>query len=255
MDEKFLKSVADVVKQAGAIVETIARDGYETNYKSRMDPVTTADLAANDHLKRHLLALLPEAGWLSEETRDSAERLSLRYVWIVDPIDGTKEFVQRVPQYAVSVALSDGGNAILGVVYNPAQDECFTGLVSIGAWLNGTAVRAERSGAGKLTVLGSRSEIRRGEFERFQTAVDVEPVGSIAYKLALVAAGRANATWSLGPKHEWDIAAGVALINAAGGKVVDPLGREFVFNQKDTLVKGIVAAAANDFTQVMGMIG
>ena len=254
IDEGFLQLVVDVVKHAGAIIETIASEGYETKYKEGTDPVTTADLAANDFLRQRLMAVLPEAGWLSEETKDSDERLLKRYVWIVDPIDGTKEFVERVPEYAVSVALSYEGHALLGVVYNPAKDECYAGLVGVGAWLNGDSVSAVFLSEGKLKVLGSRSEIKRGEFEHFMQLVEVEAVGSIAYKLALVASGRANATWSLGPKNEWDIAAGVALINAAGGKVADPEGRDFIFNRKNTLVDGVIAATEKDFMQVIEMI-
>ena len=162
--------------------------------------------------------------------------------------------MKQVPEYAVSVALSYEGRALLGVVYNPAKDECYTGLVGVGAWLNSDLVSAVHSSEGKFKVPGSRSEIRRGEFSRFEHIVEVEAVGSIAYKLALVASGRANATWSLGPKNEWDIAAGVALIQAAEGKVADLVGREFVFNRKNTLVDGVIAAAEKDFNQVVEMI-
>lgn len=254
IDEVFLQSTADIVRQAGAIIEQIAEAGFETEYKERHDPVTTADHAANDYLKEHLLALLPEAGWLSEETRDNADRLDKEYVWIVDPIDGTKEFVQRVPQYAVSVALARNGEAILGVVYNPANGECFTALKGAGAWLNDEAMKAEHPSKQRLTVLGSRSEMKRGEFEPFQDVMDVAAVGSIAYKLALIAAGRANATFSLGPKNEWDIAAGVILVQAAGGRATDKAGAEFTFNQRDTLTNGIFAATSEDFPRVLELI-
>ncbi|MCF8565106.1 3'(2'),5'-bisphosphate nucleotidase CysQ [Alicyclobacillus tolerans] len=254
IDMRFLESVVHVVKGAGAIIEQLAKDGFETAYKERMDPVTTADHAANDYLQKHLLELFPEAGWLSEETRDSEERLSKEYVWIVDPIDGTKEFVQRVPQYAVSVGLARRGEVILGVVYNPAQDECFSALQGSGAWLNGEPVQAVHPAKDPLLVLGSRSEMKRGEFAPFEGKVEVDAVGSIAYKLALIAAGKANCTFSLGPKNEWDIAAGVALVEAAGGKAADKAGHPFVFNQRDTLTNGIMAATRSDFDAVLSLI-
>lgn len=255
VDINFLQSVSIIVKQAGRIIEDIAANGFETNYKERMDPVTTADYAANNHLKEHLLDLLPEAGWLSEETRDSEDRLSKEYVWIVDPVDGTKEFVERVPQYAVSVALSRHGEVILGVVYNPAQDECFSALKGAGAWLNHQPIDCVYPSVKRLLVLGSRSEIKRGEFERFEGHADVQAVGSIAYKLALIAAGRGSTTFSLGPKNEWDIAAGVILVEAAGGRATDKAGVPFVFNQKDTLTNGVLAATSEDYGGVLALIG
>lgn len=216
--------------------------------------MTTADLAADKFLREKLLALLPGSGWLSEETRDNPARLNQEYVWIVDPIDGTREFVEQVPQYAVSVALARSGEVVLGVVCNPAKGELFTGLVGEGAWLNDEPIQAVHPAGEKLIVLGSRSEIKRGEFEPFVDKMIVEAVGSIAYKLALIAAGRANTTFSLGPKNEWDIAAGVALIEAAGGKVTEKTGERFVFNQPDTLVSGIIAATAADYPTVWSLI-
>jgi myo-inositol-1(or 4)-monophosphatase len=254
IDQSLLQSVANIVKEAGAIIEHIARDGFETQYKEQMDPVTTADHAANDYLHEHLLGLFPGSGWLSEETRDNEERLGQDYVWIVDPIDGTKEFVERVPQYAVSVALAKDGEVVLGVVYNPATDECFTGLKGVGAWLNEAPISASYTLTDRLLVLGSRSEIKRGEFARFAEIMDVEAVGSIAYKLALIAAGRAHTTFSLVPKNEWDIAAGVLLVEAAGGLATDKTGKEFVFNQRDTLTDGSLAATPAAYNKVLGLI-
>lgn len=282
IDTEFLETVAGIVKEAGRIVEEIAEAGFETRFKTGDDPVTTADHAANNHLREHLLALLPEAGWLSEETRDTEARLSKEYVWIVDPIDGTREFVERVPHYAVSVALARGTEVILGVVYNPALDECFYGLKGAGAWLNGSPIRAsypgpgtgggERGGdvsgdasddrsssseaprQGLLVALGSRSEIKRGEFQPFEELLEVKAVGSIAYKLACVAAGRAHTTFSLVPKNEWDLAGGVAIIEAAGGKAADKTGKPFVFNQRDTLTNGSLAATSYDYDTILRMI-
>ncbi|KPV42727.1 inositol phosphatase [Alicyclobacillus ferrooxydans] len=262
MDQTFLDTVAEITKQAGRIVEDIAQSGFETSFKTGDDPVTTADHAANTYLQSHLLELLPEAGWLSEETRDTEDRLTKQYVWIVDPIDGTREFVERIPHYAVSVALAKDGEVILGVVYNPAKDECFYALVGEGAWLNGSPITAEykmglresSSEVPRLVALGSRSEIKRGEFQPFEGLLEVEAVGSIAYKLALVAAGRAHTTFSLVPKNEWDLAGGVAIIHAAGGRATDKTGKPFAFNQRDTLTNGSLAATHADYDEVLQLI-
>ncbi|GMA56512.1 hypothetical protein GCM10025858_10150 [Alicyclobacillus sacchari] len=251
IDTSLLQAVAQLVRDAGDIVEDIAKKGYDTQFKGASDPVTTADLACDTFLRERLLTLLPGSGWLSEETRDDLSRLDMEYVWIVDPIDGTREFVEGVPQYAVSVALAERGKAVLGVICNPALRDLFAGLVSSGAWLNGNPIRSSRARGERLTVLGSRSEIKRGEFVPFERTMSVEAVGSIAYKLALIGAGHADATFSLGPKNEWDIAAGVAIVEAAGGRVTDKTGRPYVFNQRHTLVNGIVAATAEAYADVM----
>ena len=254
IDWCFLDLVCDAVKEAGHIIESIANEGFDTAYKERQDPVTNADRAANDFLHERLLHLLPDAGWLSEETRDNDERLTKDYVWIVDPIDGTKEFIDRVPHYAVSVALIYHSQLILGVVYNPSKNECFSALREYGAWLNAEPIRADYHETDKMRVLGSRTEINRGEFEPFAGHLEVVAVGSIAYKLALIAAGKANATFSLTPKNEWDIAAGVLLMEEAGGMITDKLRRPFVFNQSDTLVNGVIASTKASYYRMIQLI-
>ncbi|SIS57387.1 3'(2'),5'-bisphosphate nucleotidase CysQ [Alicyclobacillus vulcanalis] len=257
MDKTWLNGLAAIVQEAGRLVEDIARQGFDTQFKNpeaRRDPVTTADLACDAFLKERLLHLLPEAGWLSEETKDRPDRLGKRWVWIVDPIDGTREFVRRIPEYAVSVALAQDGEPRAGVLVNPATGDVFYGAVGLGAWRNGTPMACSRARGERLTILGSRSEINRGEFEPFADVLDVRAVGSIAYKLALVAAGEADGTFSLGPKHEWDIAAGVALVLAAGGRVHDGASRPFRFNQPDTLTHGIVAATPEAYGDLASLL-
>lgn len=233
----------EALGMAGRVLVRAVEDGFTTAHKGNDDPVTSADLETNRVLKELLLGNFPGDGWLSEETRDSAERLIRERVWIVDPIDGTKEFVSRIPQFAVSVALVEAGVPIIGAVYNPLSAELFTAVRGQGAKLNGHPVQADHPMADRLVVLASRSEVNRGEFRLFAASSDIIPAGSIAYKLALVAAGRADATWSLGPKNEWDIAAGVLLVDEAGGSVTDQEGQTFRFNQANTLVNGIIATS------------
>lgn len=205
--------------------------------------MTSADLEADRILKARLMKILPDAGWLSEETRDDPSRLGRERVWVVDPLDGTREFVRRLPEYTISVALVERGVPVLAVVHNPATGELFRAERGCGATLNGKPIRAERSGAGRVVLLASRSEIARGEWAPLEGRAEIRPVGSIAYKLALVAAGRADGTFSTGPKHEWDVAAGVLLVTEAGGRAVDRSGRAHTFNQPDPVVDGIVATA------------
>jgi myo-inositol-1(or 4)-monophosphatase len=242
------------VRTAGQVIWRMAQAGFETAHKANQDPVTTADLESNRILKEALLTHFPNDGWLSEETRDDPARLTKERVWIVDPIDGTKEFVTGIPEFVVSVALVEQGLPVLSAVYNPATDELCTAIKGQGAWYNGTRAKAGHTLTPRPVILASRSEIKRGEFKPFETRAEIRPVGSIAYKLALIAAGQADATFSLGPKNEWDIAAGVLLVQEAEGKVCDQTGLSFLFNQRQTLVNGIVATTAQAYETVRRLI-
>lgn len=242
------------VREAGALICRIAADGFETAHKKNSDPVTTADLAADGLLRAALPGVMPGSGWLSEETKDHPERLDRRFVWVVDPVDGTKEFVKGIPEFAVSVALVEDGRAVLAAVYNPATDEIFSAVLGGGATLNGRRIRSQRHFRSRPVILASRSEVARGEFACFDRQAEVRQVGSIAYKLALVAAGRADATFSLGPKHEWDIAAGVLLVQEAGGTATDVSGGSFRFNQARPLVPSILAGTSSGYWPVKWLI-
>jgi myo-inositol-1(or 4)-monophosphatase len=207
------------------------------------DPVTEADQAAN----ALLFDLLPQRGdgWLSEETADDPARLSARRVWVVDPLDGTREFVQGIPEWCVSIALVEDGEAVAGGIANPATGETILGAIGAGVTLNG-APAAPRAcpGLPAAEVLASRSEVTRGGWSGFMSGpFTVRPCGSVAYKLALVAAGRTDATWTLVPKHEWDVAAGVALVRAAGGEVWIPDGSPVAFNRPVPKITGLAAAS------------
>lgn len=218
------------------------RDSFSVTDKSPDNPVTDADLAADNLLHEQLRVLLPEAGWLSEETVDSRERLSKELVWVVDPLDGTKEFVMGIPEFAVSVALVKDGQPELGVIFNPASNELFYAQRGKGAFTeNGTAKVSVRDTLRAARVDASRSERKRGEFAPFESLVQLETVGSIAFKLARVSAGLADATWSRGPKNEWDICAGVLVILEAGGRCVDLDDQSFTFNRSFPKVNGIIA--------------
>jgi myo-inositol-1(or 4)-monophosphatase len=204
-------------------------------------PVTEADRQVDEALAR----ILPRdgEGWLSEESKDDPSRLSHPRVWAVDPLDGTKEFVEGVPEWCVSIGLVQDGRAVAGGVANPATGEYVLGAVGHGVTYNGRPARvSERRDLEGALVLASRSEVGRGDWDRYRGApFTVQPMGSIAYKMALVAAGRADATWTLAPKHEWDVAAGVALVLAAGGRVRTLDGSPLVFNQARPWLSGLAA--------------
>lgn len=241
MDE-LLAKVVNIAHAAGNTILTYYRDTYAITDKAYDNPVTDADFAADSILKESLMPLLPEAGWLSEETVDNHGRLEQQYIWVVDPLDGTKEFILGIPEFSVSVALVKDCRPILSVVYNPPKGEMYYAQKGGGAFLENQKIRAShRSSMIGAEIGASRSERKRGEFSPFEETFRIKTLGSIAYKLAQVSAGRLDGTWSLGPKHEWDICAGVLLVEEAGGIAVDLDNQPFVFNQLHPKVNGIVA--------------
>lgn len=215
-------------------------NGVWVAHKAGGDPITAADEAVNETLHR----VLPrgQEGWLSEDMADDLSRLERRRVWIVDPLDGTREFVAGVPEWCISIGLVEDGKPVAGGICNPSTGEVFVGGAGLGVTLNGrpTHMRELHTLDG-CEVLASRSEVRRGEWEARDTPFRVRPVGSVAYKMALVAAGLADATWTLTPKNEWDVAAGAALLRAAGGVVATLDWQEPAFNGHDTRLRGLIA--------------
>lgn len=210
--------------------------------KENGSPVTDADLAADEALRR----ALPESGegWLSEETPDDRARLARRRVWVVDPLDGTREFLAGDARWCVSIGLVEEGAPIAGGIYAPALRELYLGAPGLGATLNDVPVRAStrRDLAGATALVGRWALGGRGGRALADAPFTLQPVGAAAYTLALVAAGRGDAHWSRGGKAEWDIAAGTALVIAAGGHVSTFEGAPIVLNAWPPRVAGIVAS-------------
>jgi myo-inositol-1(or 4)-monophosphatase len=206
-------------------------------------PVTSADLEANRAIAAVLRAASPDYGWLSEETADNRERLGRSRVWIVDPLDGTEEFIHRVADFCVSIALAEDGAPVLGVIYHPIRRELYWALRAVGCFLGRRRVSVSRTASlRRATVLASRSETKRGEWLKFGGQFRSSPVGSVAYKLARVAGGFADATFTCRPKNEWDIAGGAALIEAAGGCLSALDGQPLRFNRPEVKIAGLIAS-------------
>jgi len=246
-----LERIAAALAAAAALVARFTPGEVEAKRKVGGDPVTEADTLIDALLKETLLA--EGEGWLSEETEDNPARLAARRVWVVDPLDGTREFVLGLPEWSISVALVIDGEPVAGGIANPATGETFLGARGHGVTLNGRpaapSARADLDGA---EVLASRSEVERGLWRGFEGArYRVRAMGSVAYKLARVAGGLSDATWTLVPKHEWDVAAGVALIAAAGGRTLAGGPEELRFNRERPLLTRLIAAPP----QLMAEIG
>jgi len=234
--------ISHALSAATEILQDFTPGAVEVEIKQGGDPVTEADKAVDTALRK----LLPQddEGWLSEETVDDLVRLDKQHVWIVDPLDGTKEFIAGIPEWCVSIAYAEAGSIVAAGICNPVTKQVFLASKEIGTMLNGQPVRiSTRKNIAGARILASRSEVKRGDWQRFAgEPFIVVPTGSVAYKLALVAAGEADAIISLAPKNEWDIAAGILLVEAAGGRVATLDDKPFTFNQEHTLVNGVVAA-------------
>jgi myo-inositol-1(or 4)-monophosphatase len=245
MTNVFYDEVLDRIQSAiDAAREVFARftpGEIAAEYKAGHDPVTEADKALDAVLRTELLR--DGEGWLSEESVDDFTRLDKKHVWVVDPLDGTREFVAGIPEFCVSIAFVENGCAVAGGICNPVTNEIFLGSVQLGVTYNGQPARTsplkDLKGA---VILASRSETKRGEWRQFENSeFTVRPMGSVAYKFALVSAGLADATFTLTPKHEWDVAAGAALVESAGGFVETLQNAPLRCNNKSPKISGLIA--------------
>jgi len=171
-------------------------------------------------------------------------RLDRELVWVVDPLDGTREFVMSLPEFCVSIGFVENGRPVAGGIYNPATKETFLGAVDAGVLYNGEAARpSQRTSLNGALVLASRSEVKRGEWKQFENGPSkIQPMGSVAYKLALVSAGLADVTFTLTPKNEWDVVAGAALVQSAGAFVSTLERTTLTANRRDPLLSGLLAS-------------
>jgi len=250
-----LQRIREALDEAARVLSDFTPGAVEHRMKAGDDPVTEADLAVNAVLLKQLVR--DGEGWLSEETVDEASRLECERVWVVDPLDGTREFVAGIPEWCVSIALVEQGRPVLGGTLNPVTGQQIIGGEGLGVFLNNEPCRArDVTSLDGTEILASRSECKRGEWERFSEApFRVRPMGSVAYKMSLVAAGLADATWTLVPKHEWDVAAGTALVTAAGGAVWTPDGAEPQFNRPKPKFEGLLAAPAGLVGSIRAFLG
>ena len=243
-------SYSDILSRIEAAIEAVrpvfARftpGEIETEYKAWLDPVTEADRAVDAVLRQNLLR--EGEGWLSEETADNPSRLDKSRVWIVDPLDGTREFVQGIPEFCVSIGYVEDGRPVAGGICNPATNETIIGAIDCGVLYNGKPVQpSQRKALKGSLILASRSEVKRGEWQQFMGGeYQIRPMGSVAYKLGLVSAGLADVTFTLTPKNEWDVAAGAALVASAGGFVSTLELTPLRCNRRNPLLTGLLSSA------------
>lgn len=251
-----LDLLRQAVREASDIALDFFRRGFEVREKKPGDPVTEADLAVDDALRRTLLGARPDYGWLSEESEAGPDRLQAPRTWVVDPIDGTKGFVDGNDEWVISVGLVEAGRPVAAVVANPRRAEFVEAIKGGGTRLNGESVHVTPANALPGAKLGSsRNEQRRQLWQHHFPEAKIAVVDAIAYKLALVAVGALDGVIALRPKSDWDIAAGDLLITEAGGAMTDPDGNVMVYNQADLRKPGLIAAGTALYPVLQAALG
>jgi len=228
---------------AAAALAVFEAGGVRRWDKSPGNPVSTADLAADAQLKAALLGGRPDYGWLSEETVDDSNRLACRRVWVVDPIDGTRDFIRGRSGWAVSAALVEDGVPVLAALAAPARGQLFVATAGRGATLNWQPIAV----SGRHDLAGARLPVDAATLAaRYWptpwAAEAVETPNSLALRLAAVAHGVADGFFHGRTVHEWDVAAAALIVAEAGGTVGDRDGAPLGFNRADPDVPGLVAA-------------
>ena len=233
--------LGQIVREAGRIAHDAwpgAGHVVESWEKEPGSPVCAADLAVDAFLKRELGRLLPAAGWLSEETADAPDRLANDLIWLVDPIDGTRDFLKGKPGWAVSVALISNGRPLIGMLEAPARSESWLGVAGQGAWLNGAPLTASQ----RSTFSGARVPADSlAKVDRILSLVD-KP-NSIALRIAMVADNRADLVATLRWGFEWDIAAAALIAREAGAAVTDAFGGPLDYNKRDPRAFGLLVSS------------
>jgi len=242
--QKDLELLIDAARAAGDIARGYFNASPEVWEKSGgQGPVTEADLHVNRQLSADLQSARPDYGWLSEETEDSPARLSTNNQFIIDPIDGTRAFIEGSKDWAHSIAIAKDGFVTAAVIYLPMRDAMYTATLGKGAALNGTPINAlPDKPIATATVLSSKLNIDpkfwAGPVPPFKRAFR----SSLAYRLALVAQGQFDGMLTLRPTWEWDVAAGALIVTEAGGAVSDQTGLTPVFNNPYPQINGMIAA-------------
>lgn len=244
--EHIRESVIGIAEQAAARILEVYAGAFEVENKADDSPLTAADLAAHHHIVDALEALTPDIPVLSEESAHTIPTIVRRRwsrLWLVDPLDGTREFVKRNGEFSVNIALIESGVARFGVIQQPVTGLVWYGMPDQGAWIreNGQerAIRCRRPAMAPLQVAGSRSHADVRTARLIERIGDTGPfaMGS-SLKFCRIAEGRLDVYPRLGPTSEWDTAAGQAIVEGAGGVLLDFQGRPFRYNQRDTLLNG-----------------
>lgn len=247
MPETDLSLLIKAAEAAGDIAKGFFQNAPKSWDKADgAGPVTEADIAVNDMLEDRLRSARRDYGWLSEESQDNDARLSKEHVFIIDPIDGTRSFIEGGKTWSHSFAIARSGEVTAAVVYLPMRNMLYTASLGEGAHLNGGRIAASKQAQiSEAQVLATKPTLESKHWKaQSAPAFARHHRPSLAYRLALIAEGKFDAMLTLRPSWEWDIAAGALITSEAGGLITDKTGAALRFNGTDPRLNGVVAASA-----------
>jgi myo-inositol-1(or 4)-monophosphatase len=246
--------LAEAVRDAGALALSKFGSPVKNWIKGKNSPVCEADIEADLLLRERLMRDTPSYGWLSEESADDPTRLQARRVWIVDPIDGTRGFINGHPDWAVSAALVEDGRPLIAALFAPASDEMFLAVVGEGATRNGrpiTPSRGERLHGARLA--GSPRRLER--LAAMAPGIEIVPkIHSLALRIAWVASGALVATLAAPNSHDWDLAAADLLVHEAGGALTSLDGRPPIYNRSRPVHGALIAAGGERHAALLALL-
>ena len=255
-----IQFASTVAREAATIVNTFYVGSSEVRYKSHNEPVTEADRSANLHIVSRIQAEFPDDGILSEESKDNLMRLNNERVWIIDPLDGTKEFIARNGEFSIMIGLAIGGKAVMGVIMQPDPGLLYVGAVNYGAYLFEHGERiplavSKQADISRMVMVSSRSHRQQiVDKVRKDLRITSERVsGSVGLKVGLISRHLSDLYVHPSPGcKEWDICAPAALLEAAGGQITDCWGEPIVFNKRDVRAhNGLLASNSQSHAQIV----
>lgn len=248
-----LALLKDAARSAGEIAMRYFRRSPEVWLKGGTSPVSEADYAVDKFLRDTLIAARPDYGWLSEESADNAERLGRKRTFVVDPIDGTRGFLEHQSQWCVSVAVVEDGVSIAGALECPARDETYWAASGEGAWKNGERIRV-RVPSARPEVAGPKALLDEVPRPLSETLRRFRYVPSLAFRIAMIADGALDATFVKPNAHDWDIAAADLILREAGGRIVNAAGRQPRLAGKNVRHGALVAGSGPLLDKLVGVI-
>ncbi|WP_300057014.1 3'(2'),5'-bisphosphate nucleotidase CysQ [uncultured Roseobacter sp.] len=256
MQETDLALITDAIRLAGQVATGfVGKDARSWDKPGGAGPVTEADLAVNRALETTLRSARPDYGWLSEESEDSDKRLSEDTLFIIDPIDGTRSFVEGSRTWAHSVAIAHRGYVTAAAVYLPLRDKLYTAALGRGAFCNGAPLTAsETQDLEAAEILAAKPVMEPQHWSSGEPRFHRSHRPSLAYRLGLVAEARFDAMLTFRPSWEWDIAAGALIVTEAGGICTDKSGAPLRFNNARPQLNGVIAAGPRLHGEVLAAL-
>jgi len=250
----LLKAALQAAREAGEIAAARFCSDVRCEHKADGSPVTEVDLAVDEVLRARLMAVLPQAGWLSEESTRDDGWLEHELVWVVDPLDGTGGYLRRNPHWCIAIGLVRRGHALLGVIHAPALKRTWWAVQGQGAFVNEVSARvSSRRQLAGARIIGPKRLLDARCWERPWPPLQAQLYPSLALRLAYVASGDADGMIAPGAKNYWDVAAGDIIVREAGGRVGDMTGAPLHYDKARARVDGVLAAPEPLFAEMVAL--